>query len=94
MEYKPWMDLITPDDMPNDDLMFIAKSLGVKAALSLIFCSPGITLTIPKVSFKPVKDRYILKEYDGRKFTINRLAVECDVTQRYIYKLIETHLKK
>lgn len=52
MDYKPWMDYIRPEDMPNDDLKFIAESAGIKSALALIFCTPGLTVTIPKIRLK------------------------------------------
>lgn len=93
MDYKPWMDYIRPEDMPNDDLKFIAESAGIKSALALIFCTPGLTVTIPKNSFKEVKERYIMSKYDGTKYSINRLAVDCGLSQRYIYKIIEKHIK-
>ena len=93
MDYKPWIDYIRPEDMPNDDLKFIAESAGIKSALALIFCTPGLTVTIPKNSFKEVKERYIMSKYDGTKYSINRLAVDCGLSQRYIYKIIEKHIK-
>ena len=94
MEYKPWMDFITPEDMPNDDLKFLAESAGIKPVLALIFSSPGLTVSIPKTAFKEVKERYILNNYDGRKYTINKMAVECDLSQRHVYKIIKEHLDK
>lgn len=94
MEYKPWMDYVTVDDMPNDDMKFIAIFAGLKSALALLFSSPGISVSIPKISFKKAKERYVLKEYDGRKFTINRLAVECELSQRQIYLILEKARKK
>ena len=94
MEYKPWMDYIKPEDMPNDDLRFIAESAGIRSALALIFCTPGLTVTVPKNSFTAVKERYIVSQYDGTKYTINRLAIECGLSQRYVYKIIKKHLHK
>ena len=93
MDYKPWMDYIRPEDMPNDDLKFIAESAGIKSALALIICTPRLTVTIPKNSKKKVKERYIMSKYDGTKYSINRLAVDCGLSQRYIYKIIEKHIK-
>lgn len=93
MEYKPWMDYIKPEDMPNDDLKTIAESAGIRSALALIFLTPGLTVSIPRNAFTEVKKRYIISQYDGRKYTINRLALECGYSQRYIYKIIESHLQ-
>ena len=51
MDYQPWMDYIKPDDMPNDDLKIIAESAGIRSALALIFCTPGLTVSIPTKAF-------------------------------------------
>ena len=93
MDYKPWMDYIRPEDMPNDDLKFIAESAGIKSALALIFSTPRLKVTIPKNSFKEVKERYIMSKNNRTKYSINRLAVDCGLSQRYIYKIIEKHIK-
>lgn len=90
--YKPWMDYIKTDDLPNDDIKFVAEHAGMKSAIALIFCAPGLTVSVPKNSFPQVKKRYIIDQYDGRKYTINRLALECDYSQRYVYQIIQEHL--
>ena len=92
MDYKAWMDTITVDDLPNDDLKFVAVNAGMRCVLTLILSVPGLTVCIPRNALKQVKERYIKKEYDGTKFTINRLAVECEMTQRHVYKILEKHL--
>ena len=78
MQYEPWMDKATPNDMPNDDLKFVAEKAGMKQALMLIFLLPGLNVSIPKNALRIVKERHIINEYDGTRFTINRLAVECE----------------
>ena len=52
MEFKPWMENITIEDMPNDDLKFVAQCAGIKTALTLIFCLPGLIVNIPKHALK------------------------------------------
>lgn len=94
MDFKPWMENITIEDLPNDDLKFVAQCAGIKAALMLIFCLPGLILNIPKNALKKLKERYILKEYDGTKMTLNRLVVECDLSQRQVEALIRKELRK
>ena len=94
MEFKPWMENITIEDMPNDDLKFVAQCAGIKTALTLIFCLPGLILNIPKNALNNLKKRYIIKEYDGTKMTLNRLVVECNFSQRKVEGIIREHLKK
>ena len=93
MDYKAWMDSLTIEDLPNDELKFVAINAGMRCALTLILCVPGLTVSIPRNALKIVKERHILNEYDGTKFTLNRLAVECEVSQRHVYKILERHLK-
>ncbi len=92
MEYEKWMESVTADDMPNDDLKFIAKNAGLKAAMTLILLLPGLCVNIPKNALRRLKEKYIIKEYDGTRFTLNRLVVECSLSQRHIYKIIKKHL--
>ncbi len=94
MDFKPWMKNITAEDMPNEDLQFLAKEAGIKYALMFIFLFPGLTVTIPKNPFGKLKENYILKNYDGTKTSINRLAIECELSQRHVYRLIEKNIKK
>ena len=92
-EIKPWVENITADDMPNDDLRFIAEKAGLKSALALIFFTPGLNVSIPKTAFKQLKDKYILNNYRGDKYSMNELSVKCSVSQRYIYRLIKDNIK-
>lgn len=94
MDYKPWMEYITIEDMPNDDLKIVAEIAGIKSALALIFCTPGLTVSIPKCAFKEAKERYIINEYDGSKYSINKLAIQCGLTQREIYRIIKRNIGK
>ena len=94
MDYKPWMEYIRIDDMPNDDLKTIAETAGIKSAIALIFCTGGLTVTIPKNSFKSAKEKYIRDKFDGTKYSINKLAIDCNYSQRQIYKILQTTPKK
>ena len=51
MQYEPWMDKATPNDMPNDDLKFVAEKAGMKHALMLIFLLPALNVSIPKNAY-------------------------------------------
>jgi len=94
MQFEPWMEKATPNDMLNDDLKFFAETVGMKQALLFVFLVSGITVYIPKNALRLVRDKYIINQYDGTKYTINRLAKECDLTTRQIYRIIEEHLNK
>ena len=93
MKTTPWLKTITIDDMPNDDLKFVAEEAGLKQALLLIFLLPGITINIPKNGLRRLKEKYIMKNYDGTKSKLNKLALECDLSPRYVYKLIKKNMK-
>ena len=94
MQYEPWMDKATPNDMPNDDLKYFAETVGMKQALLFVFLLSGVPVYIPKNSLRLIRDKHIINEYDGTKYTINRLAKECDLTTRQVYRIIEEHLNK
>ncbi|MBO6272996.1 hypothetical protein J6O48_09510 [bacterium] len=94
MQYEKWMEKITANDMPNEDLKYIAQNAGLKMALMLIFLLPGLSIYIPKLALKKLKEHYIMTEYDGTRTTLNRLAIECDYSQRYVYKIIRKNLRK
>ena len=93
MEFQPWMENVTAEDMPNDDLKYVAQNAGIKSALIMILLLAGLTISIPKNALRKPKERYILNEYDGTKLTINKLTVECGLSQRYVYNLINRNLK-
>ncbi|MBQ9245596.1 hypothetical protein IJ182_04945 [bacterium] len=94
MQYEPWMDKATPDDMPNADLKFVAETVGMRQALLFVFLLSGYNVYIPKNALRLVRDKHIINKYDGTKYTINILAKECDLTTRQIYRIIEEHLHK
>lgn len=92
MKLKPWMENITIDDLPNEDLKFLAEEAGIKYALMMLFLFPGVTVTIPNNPFAKLKENYIINNYDGTKSSINRLAIECEITQRHVYRIIKKSL--
>ena len=51
-------------------------------------------VSIPKELFKVLKERYIMKNYDRTKYSLNKLALECNYTQRHIYKILNKNLNK
>ena len=90
----PWIKYITIDDMPNDDLRTLAEKVGVEKTVETILELPGIAFTIPKKPFRAAKEQYIMDNYDGTKYCLNKLALACDLTQKQVYKIIKKNLAK
>ncbi len=89
MNKYPWIKNITEEDMPNEDMKIIAGLCGVDVAMELIDKAPGLLIRIPNNSFKHLKDAYILKNYDGTRGSVLKLAVECEVSDSYIYNTLK-----
>lgn len=89
MEFKPWMKDLTPDDMPNEDLRTLAEELGVETALKVIDAWGGLSINIPRNPFRIFIINYILKNYDGTRSSMIQLTKDCDVTDKYIYRLFK-----
>lgn len=90
----PWIKYITINDMPNDDLKVLAEKIGIEKTVETILELPGIAFTIPKKPFREAKERYIMEEYDGTKYSINQLALACDLTTKQVYKIIQKCRRK
>ena len=75
-------ELITIDDMPNDDMRLVAETVGLEMAVTLMQHMGGITLSIPKLGMKKVAIRVIQKQYNGSNG--KRLALKLGVTERFV----------
>ena len=84
---KPWIDKITPENLPNEDLKTIAFLLGLDAAVKLMCELPGVNLSIPKNATLPAKILYIMEKYDWTKKSRLKLSKECDLSEGYIYRI-------
>lgn len=93
MRFEKWMENVTIDDLPNDDLKLIAREAGLKHAMLFIFLFSGAAVTIPNNPFTKLRDNYIMNNYDGTKTSINKLAIECGVTQRHVYRILKKRIQ-
>jgi hypothetical protein len=84
---------IAIDDLP-EDLKFIATFCGMDVALSLMKHASGMNFTIPKNALNDLKKSYIVKHYDGRRSRTLEICRTCDVTERYVRKVIKAHREK
>ena len=95
MEFPPWTKLITIDDLPNDELKYLADIIGFPKVLEILMTvEQNMMVYIPKNPFRETKEKYILEHYDGTKYTMLKLAKECNITERHIYNLLRKKLKK
>ena len=79
------------DDMPNEDLKLVAELCGVDVARSLIENLEGVTIYIPKYSYRHLIKQYIHKHFDGTN--AKKLALELKISERMVYKLLKESKK-
>ena len=93
-EKHPWIKYVTMEDIPNDDLRVFTEKVGIEKAVETILELPGIGFVIPKKPFRRAKERYIMENYDGTKYSIDKLALACDYTAKQIYQIIKRYREK
>lgn len=93
MKNKPWLSKISENEMPNEDLRLVASLCGVHIAVALMEQLAGININIPKRSFMLLKKKYILENYDGTALSVKKIALECDISQRYVYMVLNSKRK-
>ncbi len=93
MRFEKWMENVTIDDLPNDDLKLIAEVAGLKQAMLFIFLFSGVVVSIPNNPFTKLRDNYIMNHYDGTRTSINKLATECGITHRHVYRILKKRLE-
>lgn len=83
---------LTAENMPSEELKDIAYFCGVEVAKSLMLKCPGLDFRIPKNSLDDIKRSYILERYDGTLSSLRRLAIECDLSQRYVASIVKIEI--
>ena len=83
-----WLDLesVTIDDMPNDDMKFIAERCGISFAVKLLIDCGGLNLNIPKNGLNLLKAKYIKENFNG--FNLKRLVTQLDISESFVRKVI------
>ncbi len=60
----------------------------------------GISFGISKIpvdsmsKYTKYKHQYVLDNYDGSKYSRMRTALDCNITENYIYKIMKTYKDK
>ena len=94
MNYQQFLEqeikTLTADDMPTEDLSFIAAQCGVDVAISLILNCTGATFNVPLSSLDFIKKKYIVQNYDPARprASVLFLAKQCQCSDRLIPKVL------
>lgn len=91
---RPWIKYITKDDMPNDDLLTFSDYVGIEETVDIVLALPGLTIPIPRKPFRIAKEKYIIDNFNGTKYSINQLALDCDLSTKQVYKILRRHFEK
>jgi Mor family transcriptional regulator len=87
-EYDQLLKDITIEDMPSQDMMFVAEQCGIKVALDLIKKLGGVWLYIPKRNaLMKIAKKIIIKNFDGTN--AKQLAILCNISERQVYSIVE-----
>lgn len=86
-----WMKYITEDSIEDFELRDLIELIGFEATKKLMLKHAGVPILIPKSATSKYKHQYILDNYDGTKKSRMKLALECDITEGYVYKIIKKY---
>lgn len=89
-----WEKNLTIEDLPNEDIRIIADFYGIDLAVKLMNDLPGIIINVPSNALKKIRNNYICRNYDGSKKSRMLLALECDVTEGYIKRIVWLNKRK
>ncbi len=88
-----WAKNITEENLPTEELKYLASIIGLEATKKLMVQAPGWIFPIPKKCTLQYKKQYIIENYDGTKEAMFKLTRECDVCERFVYKVIKEHVE-
>ena len=88
---KSWIEELTIEDLPNQDLQIIASVVGFDVAIRLISELAGFEFTVPKHSLSHLKNKYIAKKYDGTKASRFELGKRFGIGERSIFRIAKEY---
>jgi hypothetical protein len=92
-EQQPWIEQITPQDFPTDDLKLMAEIIGMTSTVKLLTEAPGCVFTMTTTWDREAMKRYIKRVYDGTKISRMNLCRQCKVNENYIHKICSNKKK-
>lgn len=88
-----WVKYITEESIDDYELLDLIGLIGFDATKKLMLNYAGVPILIPKSATSKYKHQYILDNYDGTKKSRMKLALECNITEGYVYKIIKQYKK-
>lgn len=85
---KPWIQYITEETLPNEDLKILAAIIGLAATIKVMCEVPGMLISVPKNCTLKARIEYIKQHYDGTKKSRYELSKLCDLSENYIYRVV------
>lgn len=86
-----WAEFIKENTIENEELRALVNCIGFEATKKLMIYYAGKSIIIPKSINTKYKCRYIKANYDGTKSSRRKLGRECDISEAYIYKLVNKY---
>jgi len=83
----PWIDYITMENLPNEDLKIVAAIIGLAPTIQLMCEVPGMLISVPKNATLKARVEYVKKHYDGSKKSRYELSKTCGLSENYIYRV-------
>lgn len=91
---KAWLENLSDEKMPNEEIRAIAELYGLEFAVRLMHDLPGALINVPMNGLKKIRNEYICAKYDGSKVSRLSLAFECEVSEGYIKQLVSKNRKR
>lgn len=89
-----WAKYITEDSIDDYGLLDLVNIIGLEATKKLMIHYAGNSIRIPKSANTKYKHQYVLDNYDGTKISRMRTAIECQITENYIFKIMKMYKDK
>jgi len=87
MNRNEWIDKLTIEDLPNEDMVFVANACGLEVAIKLLKDLPGLAINIPKTGMRKLVNKYVCENYSGHN--AKELALECGLSIRQVYNVLD-----
>lgn len=87
---EEWLKSMTKDDMPNEVFEDIATH-SLEAAMVLLEHFGGCNLYVPSDGFRTLKNKYIVRNFDGSAQSIRKLAIETGTTEQNVRNVLKRY---